>query len=246
MKIQLYIGTSGFFYKHWTGLFYPEKLPQSSWLSYYSTRFNSVELNVTFYRLPAEKTFARWYAETPKDFKFVLKGSRFITHIKRLTDCEQALKQLIEHAAALKQKLLGFLWQLPPSFKADEKRLSCFLELLGKHCPNCRHSFEFRHSSWMTDTVYTVLKRHRASFCIADSSVFPTASALTARTCYIRFHGGKQLYGSDYSAEELSVWAEKIRSWFPFLDTLLIFFNNDARAFAVNNAELLRKLLISK
>ncbi len=243
MKTQLYIGTSGFYYKHWKGLFYPEQLPQSSWLSYYSTRFNCVELNVTFYRLPAKKTFTRWYTETPEGFKFVLKGSRFITHIKKLTDCEQALEQLTAHAAELKQKLLGFLWQLPPSFKIDAERLSSFLKLLGKLSPHCFHSFEFRHSSWMNEAVYNVLRQYNASLCIADSPSFPYAEKLTSRTCYVRFHGGKQLYGSEYSAKELSDWAYKLRSWFSVTDTMLIFFNNDAEGFAVHNAQTLMQMI---
>jgi uncharacterized protein YecE (DUF72 family) len=242
--MNIYLGTSGFSYKHWQGCFYPLKIPAREWLAYYSTQFNSVELNVTFYRLPQKTVFTRWHAETPEDFRFMLKGSRFITHIKKLASCEQALTELVNRASELKQKLIAILWQLPPSLKADEERLGFFLKLLKKKASRYQHCFEFRNLSWFKPNIYELLKKYKSTLCIADSPSFPGEELLTSRIGYVRFHGGKRLYSSDYSREELWEWAAKLNTWFPALDTLLAFFNNDAEGFAVNNARTLRELLL--
>ncbi len=243
MNTAIYIGTSGFSYNHWKGVFYPEKLPANRRLSHYSSLFDSVELNVTFYRLPQKQTFSRWFDETPDDFRFVLKGSRLITHLKKLASCEQPLAELSSRSAGLKHKLLGFLWQLPASFHADEERLRSFLELLGSILPRVLHCFEFRHASWFAPEILDLLRRRNACLCVADSPSYPSERVLTSRTFYLRFHGGKQLYSSGYSTEELAAWARTAKSWLPHIDTLLAFFNNDAQGFAVRDAGTFRGMV---
>jgi uncharacterized protein YecE (DUF72 family) len=243
MSAAIYIGTSGFSYDHWKGVFYPDKLPANRRLSFYCSRFDSVELNVTFYRLPREETFRRWFDETPDDFRFVLKGSRLITHLKKLASCEQPLAELAARSAELKHKLLGFLWQLPVSFHDDGGRLRSFLELLGSVLPHVLHCFEFRHASWFAPEILDLLRRRSACLCVADSPSYPGEKVLTSRACYLRFHGGKQLYSSGYTAEELAAWARTAKDWLPELDILLAFFNNDAQGFAVRDAEAFRGML---
>jgi uncharacterized protein YecE (DUF72 family) len=155
---EIWIGTSGYYYKHWQGVFYPLKLPQRKQLEYYSQFFDTVELNVTFYRLPQEKAFLSWYERTPKDFLFTIKGSRFITHIKRLKDCTEPVKRFFEKASLLKEKLGMILWQLPPNFKCNLNRLKDFLDALYPYT-DYHHTFEFRHPSWFCPQSYN--KFHR-------------------------------------------------------------------------------------
>jgi uncharacterized protein YecE (DUF72 family) len=141
------IGTSGFTYPHWRGVFYPEKLPQSKWLEYYAEFLPSLELNVTFYRLPAESAFESWYRRTPHHFTFALKGSRFITHVKRLKDPQEPLTLFFARSKKLKQKHRVTLWQFPPGFKVNKERIEKFVQSLREHS-ECLHAFEFRDQSW--------------------------------------------------------------------------------------------------
>ncbi|HIE43787.1 MAG TPA: DUF72 domain-containing protein, partial [Candidatus Omnitrophica bacterium] len=207
----LRIGTSGYNYAHWAdGVFYPPELSPRKWLEFYSHHFDTVELNVTFYRLPKKKTFLNWYERTTSGFYFVIKGNRFITHIKRLKDCEGPLELFFSAAEGLKDKLKVVLWQMPPSLKVDIKKLEDFAEMLTEIGPkNVRHSFEFRDKSWFNDGVYSVLERYNSALCIADSPRWPSAKILTADFVYVRFHGGRILYRSNYSNEELGNWAEE-------------------------------------
>jgi len=239
------VGTSGYNYLHWwDGVFYPQDLPQRKWLEYYSDYFDTVELNVTFYRLPRKETFASWYRRTGKNFLFAVKGSRFITHIKRLRDCEDSLHLFFNNASPLREKLGVVLWQLPPSLKKDSQRLKDFSSLLkelGYH--KFRHAFEFRHPSWFEEEIYQILREHNFSLCIAHSSRWKRAEVLTADFLYLRFHGGEILYGSNYSEEELKEWAEKVKRWSKEITLLFAYFNNDAYGYAVKNALYFRKLL---
>ncbi len=239
---KVYIGTSGYSYPHWSdGVFYPSGLPQSKWLEFYAENFNTVELNVTFYRLPAKKVFEGWYGRTPKDFLFVVKGSRFITHIKRLKNIEEPLNLFFGRASALKEKLGMILWQLPPSLKEDTKRLEQFLKLL-KAQSKSRYTFEFRNQSWFTEEIYKILKKYNAALCIADSPSFPKEEVVTADFVYVRFHGGTELYGSNYSDKELSNWAQKIKKWTKQNLDVYCYFNNDAYGYAIANAKTLINL----
>lgn len=155
--VDLRIGCSGFLYDHWRGTFYPEDLPKNHWLEYYSRHFSTVELNVTFYRLPERETFAKWYVLTPDDFVFSLKGSRFVTHVKKLKDCAEPIEAFFSRASVLKEKLGVILWQLPPNFNLDIERFKEFLEALKPY--NMRNTFEFRNKTWINKKIFTLLER---------------------------------------------------------------------------------------
>lgn len=243
---MILIGTSGYNYPHWgSGVFYPSELPEKKWLEFYSGYFNTVELNVTFYRLPTKKIFESWYNRTPNGFLFAIKGSRFITHIKRLKDCKQPLELFLDHASCLKEKLGVILWQLPPRFKVNKDRLKEFSILISKlHLSKkITHAFEFRDESWFCIEIFNILREFNFSFCIAHGSGLPMVEKLTSNVIYIRLHGGEMLYGSNYSEGELRRWAEKIRAWEKKGKIIFVYFNNDAHGFAVKNAITLKKIL---
>jgi uncharacterized protein YecE (DUF72 family) len=242
----IYIGTSGYSYQHWKGVFYPKDLPASKWLEFYSRHFNIVELNVTFYRQVPRKTFEGWYAKTPRDFMFVIKGSRFITHIKRLRACAGPLRTFFANASGLKEKLIGVLWQLPPSLKYDRQRLEEFIAAISRKYSFCLHSFEFRHPSWFNEQTFGTLKKYGLNLCLADPPVIKGRAAFTSSFIYLRFHGGTVLYGSQYSDEELKKWAGEAKKWLKARKLLMAFFNNDAQGFAVKNANTLKELLDKK
>lgn len=243
MKHRLFIGTSGWNYNHWKNVFYPQGLAAAKWLEYYSGFFNTVELNVTFYRLVNKQTFQGWYRRTPKNFRFVIKGSSYITHIKRLNDSAEAFSLLMKNAGALKEKLAVILWQLNPGFKKDLKRLESFCEVLQKS--GTRNAFEFRNASWFEDETYSLLRKYKFCLCIAHSGEkFPLKKEITSDFLYLRFHGGQSLYGSDYTNEELSGWSDFALS--SSCRDIFAFFNNDARGYAVKNAMEFRKVLGKK
>lgn len=233
-----FVGTSGWSYPHWQDVFYPDGLSQSKWLEHYAQFFNCVELNVTFYRLVQKKTFHNWYKRTPDKFYFVAKGSRFITHIKKLKGIGESLALFIDNAKGLKEKLSAVLWQFPPGFKRDLKRLETFLKLLKK--TKIRQAFEFRHQTWFDREVYALLKKYNACLCIAHSGHFPCVREITADFVYLRFHGGESLYSSDYSDRELKEWSDFAKST---KKDIFAFFNNDAYGYAVKNALKFRGLL---
>ncbi len=237
---MIYVGTSGWNYQHWKEVFYPQSLSQSNWLKHYVKFFNSVELNVTFYRLVQKKAFQNWRKSTPKNFYFVAKGSRFITHIKRLKDVKQPLDLFIDNALGLERKLAVVLWQLPPSFKKDIPRLEAFFKLLKK--TKLRHSIEFRNETWFDKKVYQLFKEYKICLCIAHSPRFPCEKVVTTDFLYLRFHGGQLLYSSDYSEKELKEWAE-FAGEFKKNKDIFAFFNNDAQGFAIKNALRFRELL---
>ena len=239
---RLFIGTSGWNYPHWRSVFYPSELTQGQWLQYYVQFFNCVELNVTFYRLVRKKTFENWYKRTPKDFYFVVKGSRFITHIKKLKTVKESLDLFLDSVSGLKNKGAAILWQFPLSFKKDIERIESFLRLLKK--TKMRQIFEFRNDSWFDQELFLLLKKYNACLCIAHSNRFPCVREVTADFIYLRFHGGESLYSSNYSQRELKDWAEFSRS--VKVKDIFAFFNNDACGYAVGNAKQFREFLGSK
>jgi len=241
MNGKVLVGTSGFSYAHWAdGVFYPHELHSDQWLEFYAIKFKTVEINMSFYRLPSFITFENWRKYTPKDFAFSIKGSRYITHVKKLLDCEEAVRKLFDSASGLGKKLDIVLWQLPQNFHADPGRLASFLDVLGA-CERgkVRHSFEFRHKSWFTDDVYKILKERNASLCIADSSRWPSEEKVTADHVYLRFHG-REAYRSDYPDEQLVKWGLKAKRWAATGLDVYAYFNNDANAYAVRNALALK------
>ena len=249
---RLFIGTSGYSYPHWQGVFYPEGLKQTKWLEYYAKFFNCVELNVTFYRLVQKKTFENWYKRTPKEFYFVAKGSKFITHIKKIKGIQEPLRLFVENVVGLKEKLSAILWQFPPSFKKELRHLEAFLKLLKKtKIQKIRQAFEFRNSSWFDKEVYRLFKEYNACLVIAHSSCFPYVKETTSDFIYLRFHGEDSLYSSDYSDKDLKEWAEFIKEFSAFGGSasggkdkdIFAFFNNDASGYAIKNALRFKELL---
>jgi len=195
-----------------------------------------VELNNSFYRLPTEKAFSNWRDTSPEGFVYAVKVSRFITHIKRLKDVEEPIETFLGRARHLGEKLGPLLYQLPPNMHRNDERLYAFLALLPK---GLRHVVEFRHESWLDAGVFDILRRHNVGFCIFDMPDLPCPLVATADFAYIRFHGSIGLYWSCYSDEELEDWAGKISGLGKDLDTVYIYFNNDAEGFAIKNARTL-------
>ncbi|MGE5301572.1 MAG: DUF72 domain-containing protein [Acidobacteriota bacterium] len=235
------IGCSGFNYRDWKGSFYPADLPQRKWLEYYCTVFKTVELNVTFYRLPLVKTFEKWYAETPPDFAFSLKGSRFITHIKRLLDPEEPLDLFFERSLHLKEKLKVVLWQFSPSFKIDLERLSRFVKLLGVY--PVRNTLEFRHESWMTEGTVDLCKKSKVGLCMADWPEFLDDLPVTSDFVYIRRHGEGGSYATSYSKKALEKDARRLKNYVKNGKDAFIYFNNDFHGYAPKNAQELTEML---
>ena len=244
-KAKIYIGTSGWVYSHWIGKFYPEDLPSKDRLKYFAKHFDTAEVNYSFYHLPRPTTFLKWYQETPKEFLFSVKASRFITHIKRLKDVKDPWEQFFENAKNLKEKLGPILFQFPPSFKANKEniqRLKDFLKLLsasGK--PRC--AFEFRHKTWLDEKIYRLLEKYNTAWVISDSSHYPKAEVVTADFVYIRMHGPAELFASKYSDKALENLAKKIKKWQKEKRDVFVYFNNDFHGFAIENALFLKKLL---
>lgn len=196
---KIHIGCSGFTYKHWAGNFYPEGLPQREWFNYYSGIFGCVELNVTFYRLVKPETFVQWREKTPPGFVFAIKGSRYITHIKRLKDTEEALERFFSGVLELGRKLSAILWQLPPNLACNIELLADFLRSLQPY--QVRNAMEFRHESWLNDEVMKLCRSRNVALCMADWPPFLNSLPLTADFVYIRRHGHDQLYSGNYSTE---------------------------------------------
>jgi uncharacterized protein YecE (DUF72 family) len=238
MNTPYRIGTSGWNYAHWRGRFYPEKLPGSKWLAHYATHFDTVECNATFYRLPSEKTFRTWKASTPEGFLWALKASRLVTHYRRLRDVREPLEQFLCHARLLGDKLGPVLFQLPPSLHYDEALFEDFASLLA---PFGQVAVEVRHRSWIDDRFFQQLQTHALAFCIADTAGrYPFHEAVTADFVYIRLHGSRKLYASNYSESEIQCWAEKIVSW---NRPTYVYFDNDFEGYAVFNALRLKECL---
>jgi len=235
---QIRIGTSGWNYQHWKGLFYPPNCRQSEWLEYYVEHFDTVELNATFYGLPKLKTFENWRLRTPDGFLWAVKANKYITHIKRLKDPRQPLERFYEAVSGLKEKSGPVLFQLPPSLSFREQTFRHFCQSLDVSIP---HALEVRHPSWVNDRLFSILQEHNMAFCIADTAGrYPYHEEVTADFVYVRLHGSKKLYASDYSEEELRLWAHKIRKW--NTETFL-YFDNDFGGYAVKNAGRLKQIL---
>ena len=237
---MIFVGTSGWQHDSWRGSFYPKELPTRGWLASYAARFPIVEVNNTFYRLPSKETFDRWRDQTPGGFRFVLKASRLITHLRRLKEAAAPIELFGSRAARLGPKLGPLLFQLPPRFAADPARLAGFLAALPK---DTRAAFEFRDDSWRTDEVLALLDRAGAAWVMADRPGAHVPTVVTGGWSYIRFHQGR----SDrpgYSRAKLRYWAKRIGE-LPAPDTF-VFFNNDERAAAPFDASALSGILQSE
>lgn len=232
------IGTSGWNYGHWRRLFYPQGLKQADWLSFYSQRFDTVEINATFYRLPRAEHVDRWREATPEGFLFAVKGSRYLTHMKRLADTGEPLDRFFDLLLRLGDKAGPVLWQLPPGMGRDNDLLAAFAGALPG---GWRHAFEFRNPEWYDSAVYNILERAGAALCIPDHPDYPQEIMLTADWTYIRLHHGS-LEGC-YSSDELSSWAKRISSLTGQGVDAYIYFNNDWNGHALDNARELGGML---
>jgi len=239
---SIYIGTSGWSYKHWRGTFYPNEIKVKDHFSYYLKNFNTVEINNTFYRLPAEETFLDWKKTVPEDFIFVLKANRFITHIKKMHDPETTLASFMDHVKLLGQKLGPILFQLPPFMKCNLPLLVSFLAALPK---KYRYVFEFRNSDWYRPEVYDALKKYNCAFCIYELAGHTAPSQITANFVYLRLHGPGNKYQGSYSDEALQTWADECLKWAETKD-VFVYFDNDEQGYAAFNALKLRELTRSK
>jgi len=242
---KFWVGTSGWQYNDWAGRFYPEDLPKTRWLSYFVGHFPCVELNNSFYRQPTAASWKRWREAAPPGFRFAVKASRFLTHIKRLKDAEDPLKRVFQGAEQLGEHLGPLLYQLPPTFKRTEEnieRLDAFMALLPSRL---EHVLEFRDASWYVEDTLAALGRHDVAFCVHDMDhKNETPVVATARLAYVRFHGsaaGK--YQGKYTPQQLHAWAEKLRALSHDTETVWAFFNNDTHGYAVENACQLSELL---
>jgi uncharacterized protein YecE (DUF72 family) len=238
------IGCSGWNYAHWRhGVFYPERCPPARWLRYYAQFFDTVELNNTFYRLPRTSAVARWVAESPADFVFAVKVSRYITHIKRLVDTEKHLPLLLGRIEPLLRspKLGPLLWQLPPTFRRDDERLAT---ALASFPAALRHAVEFRHESWFAPDVMALLRERNVALVIADRPEIASFQTheLTADFTFVRLHHGSRGLRGNYSDSELDEWAERIRGWGDRGD-VFAYLNNDREGFAPRNALGLKERL---
>jgi uncharacterized protein YecE (DUF72 family) len=238
------IGCSGWNYQHWRhGVFYPPHCAARNWLRFYARHFDTVEINMTFYRLPRPTVVARWVAESPSDFLFAVKVSRYITHIKRLKDVEPNLAILFERIGPLlaSPKLGPMLWQLPPTFRRDDQRLA---DALAHFPPALRHAVEFRHPSWFVPDVMALLRERNVALVIGDRPQvhdFQTHE-VTADFTFVRFHAGTRGANGNYSHDELDEWAERLREWSQSVD-VYAYFNNDWEGYAPRNAaDLKRKI----
>jgi len=240
---SLRIGCSGWNYQSWKDELYEGK-PARLWLQHYTQYFDTVEVNNTFYRLPLASSVARWVEETPPDFLFAIKASRYLTHIKRLTDMRQGLARYYERIEPLvdSPKLGPVLWQLPPTFRRDDDRLASALGAL----PPGRHCFEFRHPSWFAKPVYELLRAHGVALVIGDRPEVKDfqAHVFTADWTFVRFHYGSRGRRGNYSESELEEWARRFLEWNREVD-VLAYFNNDWEVFAVRNALWLKRRLSS-
>jgi len=241
---HIHIGTSGWSYKHWSEILYPKDVKPEKYLEYYITRFSCVELNSSFYNLPLKTTVSGWANRTPDTFRFCLKLSRFITHQLQLVNVEDPLQKFLDVFDGMKDRLGPVLIQLPPGLSYDKSLISDFFNLLKEKSSHYQFAVEVRNKSWINDSFFDILSRHKTAFVIADSGGrYPYNEAVTAGFVYLRFHGREQLYASDYQEDDLRYYAEKITKWIEESKEVWVFFNNDYHCFAVKNAARLEEII---
>jgi uncharacterized protein YecE (DUF72 family) len=238
---RIRVGTSGWQYRHWRGPFYPPELPVKHWFAHYAATFDTLEVNNTFYNLPAAETYEAWSKQAPPGFLYALKASRYLTHRKKLKDAAEPLANVLGRARHLGPHLGPILYQLPPHWHCNLERLREFLALLPT---DLTHVFEFRDPSWCNDGVRELLEEHGASYCIHDMRGFDCAEWVTGPVAYVRFHGPTEVkYAGRYDRAHLRQWADKMQRFAESGRAVYAYFNNDDAAYAVANALELREML---
>jgi uncharacterized protein YecE (DUF72 family) len=241
--MEIYIGCSGYDYKDWRKVFYPENLPKHKWLEFYASHFNTVEINNTFYNFPKEENLKQWLEQTPDDFKFTIKANRYFSHMKKLKTDEQFLERLDAFQKILdtaKEKVACVLWQLPGNLHKSISKIKSFSRSLDR---NMHHIIEFRHESWFDETVYEVLEKENLTHCILSAPKgIPEDPVITSKTAYVRFHGKSTWYDYLYSGNELEDWKRRIER-FTGVERIFVYFNNDLHGNAVKNARHFKSIL---
>jgi uncharacterized protein YecE (DUF72 family) len=237
---RIRIGCSGWNYKHWRGLFYPEGLTQKQWFAFYAEHFDTVEINNSFYRLPKAETFEAWRAAAPAGFCYAVKANRFLTQAKKLKDCEAPLERMMAPFRALRDRLGPILYQLPPRFRINLERLESFLKLLPKDVVSV---FEFREPSWHVPETFALLDRYRASFCVHDMPGSASERIAVGPIAYLRFHGASGKYWGRYPDEGLLSWTDWIVAQAKAGRPVWAYFNNDIHAHAIHDAQTLKAMV---
>jgi uncharacterized protein YecE (DUF72 family) len=243
----VHVGCSGWHYGHWAGRVYPDDVPRRAWLAEYARRFDTVELNNSFYRLPSEEQFSRWREQVPEGFVFSVKASRYLTHFKRLTDPEEPLDRMLSRAVHLGPALGPILYQLPPGWVPDADRFLHFLELLPASFPGAatplQHVVEFRDPRCYAPHLLELLDRYGITLCVHDMPGAETPRVRIGPSLYLRLHGFGSKYGGSYPPGVLEEWASWVTQTTGHARDGYVYFNNDREAHAVHNAETLRSLL---
>lgn len=238
--MAIHIGCSGWHYRHWRNNFYPDEIKPRDFLKCYASRFNTVEINNSFYRLPSEQALALWRDSVEQKFIFAVKASRYITYNKKLLDAKDSFSLFFDRISLLGDSLGPILFQLPPKWKFNAERLETFLSTLPK---SNRYVMEFRHQDWVCDQAFELLEKYQIAFCIHDMPGLFMPEKITARHIYIRFHGSDGKYQGSYPSTILESWARKIYKWHQQKKDVYVYFNNDIEGFAPQNALMLTEMV---
>lgn len=237
---EIRIGCSGWIYRHWRTLFYPEKMPQRLWFGHYAGTFDTVELNTSFYHLPKPETFTKWKDQAPPGFRYAVKAPRFITHMKKLKDCADPVAEFLARARNLGEAIGPILYQLPPRWACNVARLE---EFIGHLPGDLAHVFEFREKSWMSEEVLALLDARNISFCAHDMKELRTERWASGPVAYVRFHGTEGKYWGRYPDETLLAWADWAVAEAARGRDVWCYFNNDIHAHAIHDALTLRSMV---
>lgn len=239
-KGQIFLGTSGWTYDHWKGIVYPDSIARKQWFEYYCTLFPTVEINASFYRIPTRTVTESWARRSPEHFRFSVKVSRLITHVKKIKNCDREIEWFFSVFEPLEKKIALYLVQLPPNLNCDPGRLHDFIRLLPQ---NKKYAFEFRNTTWYNDEIVDLLRETECTFCIHDMGELKSARITTSGLTYVRFHGFDTQYGGDYSDQTLTEWAHWMQYQAARGISVYGYFNNDIGGFAVKNCRTLQQII---
>jgi uncharacterized protein YecE (DUF72 family) len=247
MSSKVHIGTSGWSYKHWKGIYYPPKLATTKWLSFYAQTFSTTEINASFYRLPTQETVIKWMEQVPEGFVFCPKISRYLTHMKKLKEPEEPLERFFGIFEPMKKNMGPVLIQLPPFLKFNYETAEHFYQLLKKKYHNYEFVMEVRHDTWLAEESLTLMTKYDIGIVISQSgNRFPYSEMVTAKNIYIRFHGPEELYASSYSNKMLNEFGKKFKGWIKQGHVIWTYFNNDIHGYAIEDAKKLIEIMAKK